>query len=70
VPWRLGPGPCDEGRPGEENAKATLIEPVLEALGSNIRDGDEVHREYRSKSGDNPVDYALKIMRTPRLPGG
>jgi predicted type IV restriction endonuclease len=52
---------------GEENAKATLIEPVLEALGWNIRDWDEVHREYRSNSRDNPVDYALKIMRTPRL---
>lgn len=54
-------------RIGEQNTKATLIEPILEALGWDIRDWDEVHREYRSKSADSPVDYALKIMRTPRL---
>jgi hypothetical protein len=52
---------------GEQNTKATLIEPILEALGWDIRDWDEVHREFRSKKGDSPVDYALKIMRTPRL---
>ncbi len=52
---------------GEQNTKATLIEPILEALDWNIRDWDEVHREYRAKSVDSPVDYALKIMRTPRL---
>jgi hypothetical protein len=54
-------------RLGEENTKATLIEPILEALGWNIRDWDEVHREYHGKSVDNPVDYALKIMRKPQL---
>ena len=54
-------------RIGEQNTKAMLIEPVLEALGWDIRDWDEVHREYRGKSVDNPVDYALKIMRTPRM---
>ena len=54
-------------RLGEQNTKATLIEPTLEALGWDIRDWDEVHREYRGKSSDSPVDYALKIMRTPRL---
>ena len=54
-------------RIGEQNTKAALIEPILEVLGWNIRDWDEVHREYRSKSVDSPVDYALKIMRTPRL---
>ena len=54
-------------RIGEQNTKAALIEPILEALGWNIRDWDEVHREYRGKSVDSPVDYALKIMRTPRL---
>ena len=52
---------------GEQNSKATLIEPVLEALSWDIRDWDEVHREFRSKRSDSPVDYALKIMRTPRL---
>ena len=54
-------------RLGEQNTKAMLIGPVLEALGWDIRDWDEVHREYRGKSADSPVDYALKIMRTPRL---
>ena len=54
-------------RINEQNVKATLIEPILEALGWDIRDWDEVHREYRGKSADRPVDYALKILRTPRL---
>ena len=52
---------------GEQNTKATLVEPILEALGWDIRNWEEVHREYRAKSSDSPVDYALKIMRTPRL---
>jgi len=52
---------------GEQNTKATLIDPVLEALGWNIRDWDEVHREFKAKPKDNPVDYALKLLRKPRL---
>lgn len=52
---------------GEENTKAGLIEPILEALGWDIRDPDEVHREYRRLPGDSPVDYALLLLRTPRL---
>lgn len=52
---------------GEQNTKASLIEPILEALGWDIRDPDEVHREFRGKGRDNPVDYALKILRKPRL---
>jgi hypothetical protein len=52
---------------GEENTKAALIEPVLNSLGWNIFDPDEVHREYRRLSNDNPVDYALLLQRTPRL---
>jgi hypothetical protein len=54
-------------RIGEQNTKASLIEPVIAALGWNVLDPDEVHREYRRRSTDNPVDYALLIMRTPRL---
>ena len=42
-------------RLGEQNTKATLIEPTLEALGWDIRDWDEVHREYRGKGSDSPV---------------
>lgn len=52
---------------GEQNTKAGLIEPILEALGWDVRDPDEVCREYRRLSSDNPVDYALLILRTPRL---
>jgi hypothetical protein len=52
---------------GEQNTKASLIEPILEALGWDIRDPDEVHREFKPTSKDSPVDYALKLMRKPRL---
>jgi len=52
---------------GEQNTKASLIEPLLECLGWDIRDLDSVHREYRAKPRDKPVDYALKILRRPRL---
>jgi predicted type IV restriction endonuclease len=51
----------------DEPALNGPAQPILEALGWDIRDWDEVHREYRGKSVDSPVDYALKIMRTPRL---
>jgi predicted type IV restriction endonuclease len=52
---------------GEENTKAALIEPVLKALGWDTSNPDEVHHEYRRLSNDNPVDYALLLLRTPRL---
>lgn len=52
---------------GEQNTKATLIEPILDALGWRLDSIDDVYREYRSKPQDNPVDYALFIHRTPRL---
>jgi predicted type IV restriction endonuclease len=52
---------------GEQNTKASLIEPILEALGWDIRDPDEVHREFRPTGKDSPVDYALKLFRKPRL---
>jgi hypothetical protein len=52
---------------GEENTKASLIEPILEALGWDIRDPDEVHREFKPTTKDNPVDYALTLLRKPRL---
>lgn len=52
---------------GEQNTKASLVEPILEALGWDIRDPDEVHREFRPKGRDNPVDYALKLLRKPRM---
>jgi predicted type IV restriction endonuclease len=52
---------------GEQNTKASLIEPIVEALGWDIRDPDEVHREFRPTGKDSPVDYALKLIRKPRL---
>lgn len=39
-------------RIGEQNTKAMLIEPILEALGWNIRNWEEVHREFKAKSVD------------------
>jgi len=51
----------------EENTKATLIEPILRALGWDIEDVDEVQREFRTNSRHKPVDYGLLVVRTPRL---
>jgi len=51
----------------EQNTKATLIEPVLQALGWNVEDIEEVQREFRLKKRDKPVDYGLLVLRTPRL---
>jgi hypothetical protein len=44
-----------------------LIEPIREALGWDVRDPDEVHREFKPTSQDRPVDYALCLIRKPRL---
>jgi Restriction Enzyme Adenine Methylase Associated/Type I restriction enzyme R protein N terminus (HSDR_N) len=52
---------------GEQNTKATLIVPVLRALGWNVEDLDEVHLEYRGVPVDKPVDYALLLQRKPVL---
>src|SRR5215211_6803014 len=52
---------------GEQNTKAALIDPLLAALGWDVEDIDEVSREYRRKTQDNPVDYALFMLRSPRL---
>jgi len=51
---------------GEENTKATLIDPILSALGWDLHEIEEVRHEYRRKPKDNPVDYAFFLMRTPR----
>jgi hypothetical protein len=52
---------------GEQNTKASLVEPILEALGWDVRDPDEVTREFKPTSRDCPVDYALTVLRKPRL---
>ena len=36
-------------------------------MGWDVEELDEVRKEYRFKRGDNPVDYALLLLRTPRL---
>ena len=51
----------------EQNTKATLIEPVLRALGWDVEDIEEVVREFKVKSRDKPVDYGLLVLRTPKL---
>ena len=48
---------------GEQDTKASLIEPVLAALGWHLDELDEVRREYKRKPQDNPVDYALFVLR-------
>ena len=50
---------------GEQNTNANLIVPVLRALGWNVEDLDEVHLEYKFKSPDKPVDYALMSSASP-----
>jgi Restriction Enzyme Adenine Methylase Associated len=52
---------------GEENTKGTLIDPILRALGWQLEDMDEVHREFKRKPADKPVDYALFVLGTSRL---
>jgi hypothetical protein len=52
---------------GEQNTKNVLIEPVLRALGWDVEDLEEVRREFKRKAPDNPVDYVLFLIRTPRL---
>jgi predicted type IV restriction endonuclease len=51
----------------EQDTKAALIEPILEALGWDTRDPEQVRREFKTNPKDNPVDYALLHMRQPRL---
>jgi predicted type IV restriction endonuclease len=59
---RVGTRPMNE-----ENTKATLIEPVLRALGWDVEDVDEVQREFKTQPRHKPVDYGLLVVRTPRL---
>jgi predicted type IV restriction endonuclease len=51
----------------EQNTKASLILPVLEALGWNPNDPEDVQWEYKPKPRYNPVDFALLLKRTPCL---
>jgi len=51
----------------EQNTKTALIHPILRALGWDVGDLEEVQQEYRRRPRDKPVDYALLLLRTPRL---
>jgi len=50
----------------ENDTKATLVEPVLAALGWDVLDPEEVAREHKPPRA-KPVDYALLVMREPKL---
>ncbi len=52
---------------GEQDTIRVLITPLLAALEWDVEDLDEVRNEYRHCSQDNPVDYALFMLRTPCL---
>ncbi len=50
----------------ETPTRTIIIDPLLEALGWDVRDPDEVELEYPTVDGKS-VDYALKINRKPVL---
>jgi hypothetical protein len=51
----------------EQNTKTALIDPVLRELGWEVGNLEEVSQEYKRKPQDKPVDYALLLLRTPKL---
>ena len=51
----------------EQNTKTALVHPILRALGWDVGDLDEVQQEYKRRPRDKPVDYALLLLRAPRL---
>jgi len=51
----------------EQNTKTALIDPILRALGWDVGDLEAVLQEYKRKPQDKPVDYALFLLRTPKL---
>jgi hypothetical protein len=52
---------------GEQDTKAALIVPVLRALDWDTEDLEDIKLEYKRRPADNPVDYALVLLRQPRL---
>jgi len=44
-----------------------LVTPVLRALGWDTEDIEQVRHEYRHRSSDKPVDYALLLSGLPQL---
>ncbi len=51
----------------EQNTKTALIDPILCALGWDVGDLEQVEQEYKRRPKDKPVDYALLVLRIPRL---
>lgn len=51
----------------EQNTKTALIDPVLRQLGWEVGNLEEVMQEYKRKPQDKPVDYAMFLLRTPKL---
>ena len=51
----------------EQNTKTALIDPVLRELAWEVGNLEEVSQEYKRKPQDKPVDYALLLLRTPKL---
>ncbi len=51
----------------EADTKAAFIDPILGVLGWEVRDPFTVSQQYRHRPQDNPVDYALLVMRSPVL---
>lgn len=52
---------------GEQDTIRVFITPLLTALEWEVEDLDEVRNEYRHRPQDNPVDYALFMLRSPCL---
>ena len=50
----------------ETPTRTIIVDPLLEALGWDVRDPDEVQLEYPTVDGKS-VDYALLINQTPVL---
>ena len=50
----------------ETPTRTIVIDPLLESLGWDVRDPDEVQLEYPTVDGKS-VDYALKINKKPIL---
>jgi hypothetical protein len=54
----------------ENNTKATLIEPVLRALGCDVEDVEEVAREHKGKKQDKfPTRESVKHRTEVSAPG-
>lgn len=51
----------------ESDTRASLIDPMLNALGWRVGDLWQVRLEFRHRPTDNPVDYALMNRGKPRL---